>query len=385
MNNHVFIVDQTTFPIHLEHKFAGIGAPLIKFDSNGNLCSSLSAREEMTTISMLADLARIRVGDQIYFYVQGVQSGVGGQQGYFFGRFMATSLSYVVSNCPDKVNGAPIGKSLPFRIDLDVDCVYPKGVSESDSLDFIADIEHPNQMLWSLIYRKLKGNRGCTMIFPNEEARLRKLIRKHNDSNPIESGNITFRNNEICKTNVLANEPGSQNSLSISDLLIHRYRKNKRFEAHLQWLIISQIGKSSIPSLDALLLRGGKLSWIGNEVSAGVGMRRIDVMLIVEHSEKRELIVVELKSTPPEEQNVVQLHSYLAWVRQYFPMNRNDVIRPVLLSLPSRRKGNKRLKVESKWFEKFENLDDDVIGPLRIQLEIDESDEFSFVLAGSCR
>ena len=385
MNNHVFIVDRTTFPMHLEHKFAGIGAPLIKFDSNGNLCPSLTTREEMTAISMLSDMARIRVGDQIYFYVQGVQSGVGGQQGYFYGRFKATSISYVVVNCPDKVNGAPIGKSLPFRIDIDVDCVYSKGVSESDSLDFIADIKHPNQMLWSLIYRKLKGNRGCTMIFPNEEARLRKLIQKYNDGNPIESGNITFRNNEICKTNVIANDPNIHNSLLIGDLLIHRYRKNKRFEAHLQWLITSQIGKSSIPSLDALLLRGGKLSWIGNEVSAGVGMRRIDVMLIVEHNEKRELIIVELKSTPPEEQNVVQLHSYLAWVRQYFPMNQNDVIRPVLLSLPSRRKGNKRLKVDSMWSEKFENLDDDVISPLRIELEIDESDEFGFVLGGSCR
>lgn len=385
MNSHVFIVDQITFPAHLEHKFAGIGAPFIKFDSNSKLCSSLTTREEMTAISMLADMARIRVGDQIYFYVQGVQSGVGGQQGYFFGRFIATSLSYVVANCPDKVNGAPIGKSLPFRIDIDVDCVYPKGVSENDSLDFIADIKHPNQMLWSLIYRKLKGNRGCTMIFPNEEARLRKLIQNHNDRKPIESGNTTFRNNEICKTNVIANKPSNQNSLSISNLLIHRYKRNRRFEAHLQWLITSQIGKSSIPSLDALLLRGGKLSWIGNEVSAGVGMQRIDVMLIVEHNERRELIIVELKSTPPEERNVVQLHNYLAWVRQYFPMNQNDVIRPVLLSLPSRRKGNKRLKVDSKWFEKFENLDDDVIGPLRIELEIDEFDEFSFVLAGSCR
>lgn len=384
MSAHVFIVDHTTFPTHLAHKFAGIGAPLIKFDSDGSLDSSLTTREEITAVSMLADMARIRVGDQVYFYVQGVQSGSSGRQGYFFGRFIATSTSYVVQNSPGLVNGVPIGKSLPFRINIEVDCVYPKGVSESNSLDCISDIETPNQILWSLIYRKLKGNRGCTMIFPSEESRLWKLIRKYNENQPIESGSLTF-NQEIRRTNSDTKILENHHPLLINNLLINRYKQKKRFEAHLQWLITSEIGKGSIPSLDTLLIRGGILSWIGNEVSAGVGMRRIDIMLIVDHKDRRELIIVELKSAPPEELNVVQLHSYLNWVRQYFPMNRNDIIRPVLLSLPPRQRGSKRLKVDSMWFEKFGNLTHDVIDPLRIEFDINNSEDISFVIGGNCR
>ena len=97
MSAHVFIVDHTTFPVHLEHKFAGIGAPLIKFNSDGSLSSSLTTREEITAVSMLADMARIRIGDKIYFYVQGVQSGSSGHQGYFLGRFTATSIHLMIS------------------------------------------------------------------------------------------------------------------------------------------------------------------------------------------------------------------------------------------------------------------------------------------------
>ena len=384
MSAHVFIVDHTTFPIHLEHKFAGIGAPLIKFNSDGSLSSSLTTREEITAVSMLADMARIRIGDKIYFYVQGMQSGSSGRQGYFFGRFTATSTSYVVQNSPSLVNEVPIGKSIPFRIDIDVDCVYPNGVSESNSLDYISDIDTPNQMLWSLIYRKLKGNRGCTMIFPSEESRLWKLIGQHNNDQPIESGNLTF-NQGIRRTNVNTKIGENHNPLLVDNLLISRYKQKKRFEAHLQCLITSELGKGSIPSLDNLLIRGGSLSWIGNEVSAGVGMRRIDIMLIVDHKDRRELIIVELKSAPPEELNIVQLHSYLDWVRQYFPMNRSDIIRPVLLSLPPRRRGSKRLKANSMWFEKFGNLTHDVIDPLRLEFDVNESEDINFVVGGNCR
>ena len=58
--------------------------------------------------------------------------------------------------------------------------VYPKGVSEWEALDEIKNITSPYQMLWSLIYRKLKGNRGNTMITLYESERLISLIRNKN-------------------------------------------------------------------------------------------------------------------------------------------------------------------------------------------------------------
>jgi hypothetical protein len=108
-------------------------------------------------------------------------------------------------------------------------------------------------------------------------------------------------------------------------------------------------------------------------------------VFIVDHKDRFELIIVELKSAPPEELNIVQLHSYLDWVRQYFPMNRSDLIRPVLSSLPPRRRGSKRLKANSMWFEKFGNLTHDVIDPLRIEFDVNDSEDINFVIGGNCR
>lgn len=69
-------------------------------------------------------------------------------------------------------------KSLTFRCFIEPCEVYAEGVTEWEALDEIKDIISPNQMLWSLIYRKLKGNRGNTMITMYESDRLINLIRK---------------------------------------------------------------------------------------------------------------------------------------------------------------------------------------------------------------
>ncbi|MBA7545418.1 hypothetical protein ES705_37786 [subsurface metagenome] len=55
-------------------------------------------------------------------------------------------------------------KSLTFRVKIKPYQVYPEGVTEWKALDDIQKIVSPKQMLWSLIYRKLKGGRGCTPI-----------------------------------------------------------------------------------------------------------------------------------------------------------------------------------------------------------------------------
>jgi hypothetical protein len=59
--------------------------------------------------------------------------------------------------------------------------IYAKGVTEREALDEIKLIQSPNQILWSLIYRKLKGNRGNTMITIYESERLFKLLRNKNN------------------------------------------------------------------------------------------------------------------------------------------------------------------------------------------------------------
>jgi len=63
--------------------------------------------------------------------------------------------------------------------------VYPIGVTEWEALDEIKYIQSPNQMLWSLIYRKLRANRGNTMITIYESERLIKLIKDKNNSKTL--------------------------------------------------------------------------------------------------------------------------------------------------------------------------------------------------------
>ena len=80
-----------------------------------------------------------------------------------------------------------------FRTLIEPSEVFPEGVIEWDALDNIEGITNPNQMLWSLIYRKLKGNRGCTSITEQESEKLINLIRvKNRDTSLPEPNPLTF-------------------------------------------------------------------------------------------------------------------------------------------------------------------------------------------------
>ena len=75
---------------------------------------------------------------------------------------------------------------MTFRTLIEPAKVYAEGVTEWEALDEIKNIQSPNQMLWSLIYRKLKGNRGNTMITIYEAERLCQLIRDKNNRQELD-------------------------------------------------------------------------------------------------------------------------------------------------------------------------------------------------------
>lgn len=127
--------------------------------------------------------------------------------------------------------------------------VFPRGITEWQALDEIRNLTSPNQMLWSLIYRKLRGNRGNTMITIYETERIVDLLRREN-------GN----------------------------------------RAHLQMYIVQNIGRN--PSIDNALGISDNVEWIGNEVACGVGMQRIDIMVS--------------KSVGPLDRVVMPIESYLS-------------------------------------------------------------------------
>lgn len=334
MTTHVFIVDDNTFKYHLEYLFAGTGAKDKSIDFNNKKTSKLHHSSEAGLVGMMADGCRVRKDDLIIFYLQATSD----HEGMFFGIFQAVENGIFLDNFDkNQFLYKELGKSLTFRLRIKPFEVYQKGVTEWAALDEIKSICSPYQMLWSLIYRKLKGNRGNTMITIYESERLISLIRNENANKELTCKNqgLTY-NIENCSIEVKKEQVayiGRIEPINILPRLIEKYNTEKAHEAHLQMYITQNLGLKKNKSLDSSLgILEKKIEWLGNEVSCGVGMQRIDVMFSVSESEtKRILYPVELKAVPAYEDNTRQLTRYIDWIEQYYIPNRISVIQPVLI------------------------------------------------------
>lgn len=335
MTTHVLIVDETTFKCHLNYMFAGTGAKDKDVDFNNCSTSSLYPNRmhaaEAGLVAMMADCCRIREGDYIIFYLQATPT----QEGRFYGIFQACGESFLDRNDGSQFLKAELIKSLTFRIKIRPCEVYSKGVTEWKALDEIRNIPCPCQMLWSLIYRKLKGNRGNTMITIYESDRLIDLIRKENGHVPlVNMSSYDYSAGSIVAPEVNYNYSGRQITFNILPRLINKYQNGLAHEAHLQMYISQQLGRNA--NLDSALGVNGKpIEWIGNEVSCGVGMQRIDVMIsTVESDIQRNIMPIELKCVPACADNLRQINRYIDWIEQYYIPNRMSVIQPVLICRP---------------------------------------------------
>ena len=344
MNYHVFIVDNNTFKVHLEYMFAGTGAgdkttPFILNPED----TTIHSRTEINLVSMIADISRVRVGDKIIFYLQA--NSATNRPGMFFGVFKAISTAFYDANDDKNYLKAELKKALTFRIKIEPDTIYPLGVSEHYYLDSLENIEHPSQMCWSLIYRKLKGNRGCTMINDYEFDALLSKIKYINNNKCYNSDvkNFTFNISSY------AIEPleqkhtyeGRSESLDVKDRLLCKANKQNKFECHLQAYIMQNIDSGHLRDL---FLMPDTPFWIGNEVSCGVGMQRIDVMIRQEKDQDIYLRIIELKCVSPEFYIIEnQLPWYIEWVTDYIVPNytsrgKNVHIIPTIVALNTNNK-----------------------------------------------
>lgn len=337
MNTHVFIVDSTTFKIHLEYLFAGTGAKDHNVDFNNHTDSKLHHSPENMLAGMMADASRIRKGDFIIFYLQqNFQEKI--PEGKFYGIFKAKeNWSFLDNNDNGQYLKNDLEKSLTFRTLLEPYKVYSEGVTEWEALDEIKHIQSPNQMLWSLIYRKLKGNRGNTMITIYESERLCQLIRNKNNKEAISCENKTLSFDPIDQRIICLSSPrnkyaGRKEEINLLPRLASKLQKNQAFESHLQAYIVKNISSGINKSLDDSVFGKSKIEWIGNEVSCGVGMQRIDVMLSVEEDGQRICIPIELKAVEAKEDNIIQIQRYVDWIEQYYIPNRQSDIQPILLA-----------------------------------------------------
>lgn len=323
---HVFIVDANTFKYHLEYMFAGTGAKDNYIDFNNSATSSLHSTTENNLLGMMADSQRVRVGDFVIFYLQqNFQKGI--REGKFYGVFKVKEApSFLDNNDNNQFLKHQLGKSLTFRTIIEPYQVYAEGATEWEALDEIKYIQSPNQMLWSLIYRKLKGNRGNTMITIYESERLTNLIRNKNNRIVLNGNSFTFNEStqQIETKQQTHQYSGRKETINILPRLINKYCNGKQFETHLQAYILQNI--ENLP-----MFINQPIEWIGNEVSCGVGMQRIDIMLSI-NGQNRKVIPIELKSVSAYPEITTQLQRYVDWIEQYYLPNRPSDIEPMIIT-----------------------------------------------------
>lgn len=96
MTTHVFIVDSTTFKVHLENLFAGTGAKESVIDFNNNPTSNLKAQSEHVLVDMIADISRVRENDLLIFYLQqNFREGI--REGKFYGVFKIKKIDNLLA------------------------------------------------------------------------------------------------------------------------------------------------------------------------------------------------------------------------------------------------------------------------------------------------
>jgi len=377
MTTHVFIVDSTTFKLHLEYLFAGTGAKDNRIDFNDGPNTSLHATTENMLIGMIADGNRVRRGDQIIFYLQ-QEFSKKIFEGKFFGIFTAkNNWSFLDNNDRQQYLKNELEKSLTFRTFIEPHKVYAEGVTEWEALDEIKNMTSPNQMLWSLIYRKLKGNRGNTMITIYEAERLTQLIRNKNNRTKLNCQNKTLSFDATAQKIVYLNErpkiyAGRQEEINLLPRLIAKYQAGNSFELHLQAYITKNLGKGINRSLDEMILDRAEMEWLGNEVSCGVGMQRIDVMPSVIKDGQRIVVPVELKAVEADEKNIIQIQRYVDWIEQYYIPNRQSDIQPVLVAKKIENKQSSVYRHLIDSFNRFNQTNSRRSNPLKfIEFSID--------------
>lgn len=370
---HVFIVDKTTFKLHLEYQFVGTGSGDDQIDFNNCATSTLHHTKERNLVRMMADSQRIRVGDFVIFYLQqDYRENI--FEGKFFGIFkIKEAPSFLDNYSPQQYLINQLNKSLTFRAIIEPHLVYENGVTEWEALDEIKSIQSPNQMLWSLIYRKLKGNRGNTMITIYESERLFDLLRKKNNRATLNTSDFSFdsQNQKITSNTHALHYSGNKEKINILPRLLSRYKNGNAFEEHLQCYITQVIGEGLNQDLDSCLIGNNDIEWLGNEVSCGVGMQRIDILLsLIGKQTNRVCCAIELKDEEVDIGIFNQLQRYVDWISQYYHPNHPSDIQPVIISKEFRDKNSQIYKNFNVGINSFNNINTSICPIIYIEFSI---------------
>jgi hypothetical protein len=319
VNTHVFIVNDETFPSHLNYLFAGTGA-----------------KDKDEDIGLLSDIKRVRIGDFVIFYIEATAKVKGG----FYGIFKVADQTPVVFYVPGQNGYQPnLGKKLIYRTLLQPYEVYSEGLPEWEALDKLP--VYATEIQWSLIYRKLKGKRGCTPLLPWEAQRLIDMIRNKNSGKAIANaqfnGGLDWDRTKrrIIITPYRQTYPYHTNfNFNVIENICALQKQRKAYEVYLQLYFTENIGIH--PPLNPIV--GNNVVWFGNEVACGVGMQKIDILTITQEGERKEYRVIELKDEPVQPEVVYQMEYYVNWASADFGRHLEGAfswnIQPVIVAPP---------------------------------------------------
>lgn len=382
---HVFVVNDRTFKYHLEYLFAGTYTPQNPvFLENSEYRNPLTKqkngvtpKQELSICGLIADVSRIRPGDKVIFYLTQTSK----HDGMFFGVFTTIGKAFFDSNDNNYLS-SELGIHLNFRVKLLPDIVYAKGISERDALDSLSGIDHPSQMCWSLIYRKLKGKRGCTMITDYEGDRLVKLLKKVNENGVLKSKYFTYDKDifQIKGIKEGCNYNGVEASLNIKERMMKKACQRKSYEAHFQAYILQHIDESPICNL--LNIDKTKALWIGNEVSCGVGMQSIDIVTQQCIERDAYINIIELKCVEPYVDILKkQLPKYETWFLDYIaPLYKHKRIHicPIIIAKSFKQDNQTKCFIDYCKQVKSYTKDNVIIEPVSyIEYKIDEDVKFT--------
>lgn len=208
------------------------------------------------------------------------------------------------------------GHKLIYRTLIEPWEVYSEGVPEWEALDKLP--VYATDIQWSLIYRKLKGKRGCTPLLPWEAQRLIDMIRNKNRGNPIASSQFTGgfdwdrRARQIKTTPVRNPYPAPRIfSFNVEHSICDLQRRGESYEGYLELFFTQNIGLN--PNLTPIV---GNPIWFGNQVASGVGMQKIDILTICQDKDRKEYRIIELKDEPIQPDIVEQMEYYVNWGSQ---------------------------------------------------------------------
>lgn len=313
---HLFIVSETTLPVHLSYGFAGV---MKRQDCDWSQVT-INPQSERTQAAMYADICRVHKGDEILFYLETPTHDLGREGGRFLGVFEVDSDMPFYEPSGRYLLGE-LGMPLIYRLLIRPKEVYAEGLTEWQAMDEMTDYHSVHDIPWTLIYRKMLGGRGCTPLLPHEADNLRRMLDLRNAGQRISPQSVGHDVETVSLTSGGTRNQYTGNTTVTQDISSHlRNLMNntpRNWELQLQAYLMQEIGRNARLTQD--LFPGVEITWIGNEIYAGAGMQSIDILIYSRNEMNSFVHLIELKSVVAGVGAAAQLNRYIKWLKAHVP------------------------------------------------------------------